>query len=217
MPIPTKLHGYRYSVYNRIARLVLEEKGVCYTIVEVDPFAEEIPASHLKMHPFGRVPVLCHGDFRIYETSAITRYIDAAFVGSSLTPNQPSALGRMAQVIAIVDNYGYWPMVRQVFTQRVFHSLEGEPIDENEILKGLLESNKVLAALEKIAVEGIVLDGENVSLADFHLAPLIDYFCRTPEGATAIKNYPSVARWWNNVSKRASFLATDPDLPSKHR
>ena len=38
------LHGYRYSVYVRIARLALAEKGVAYDRVEVNPFAADVPA-----------------------------------------------------------------------------------------------------------------------------------------------------------------------------
>ena len=41
------LHGYRYSVYVRIARLALAEKGVAYDRVEVNPFAPDVPASYL--------------------------------------------------------------------------------------------------------------------------------------------------------------------------
>ena len=67
------LHGYRYSVYQRIARLTLEEKGVAYQQVEVNPFATDVPAAYLALHPFGRVPALVHDGFALYETAAITR------------------------------------------------------------------------------------------------------------------------------------------------
>ena len=43
MIAPIILHGYRFSVYSRIARIVLEEKGVEYAMVEVDPFAKKVP------------------------------------------------------------------------------------------------------------------------------------------------------------------------------
>ena len=78
-----ELIGYRYSVYLRIARLVLAEKGVAFTQVEVNPFAGA-PDWYLALHPFGRVPTLRHGDFVLYETSAISRYVDAAFDGPAL-------------------------------------------------------------------------------------------------------------------------------------
>ena len=73
------LHGYRYSVYNRIARLALAEKGLACERVEVNPFDPDRPAVYLTLHPFGRVPVLVHDGFALYETGAITRYLDRAF------------------------------------------------------------------------------------------------------------------------------------------
>src|SRR5579871_5451798 len=138
------LHGYRYSVYVRIARLALAEKGVTCDRVEVNPFAPDVPASYLALHPFGRVPALVHDGFTLYETGAITRYIDRAFPGPSLQPTGLQALARMDQIIAIADSYGYWPMVRQVFSQGVFRPRLGQPADTAEIGRGLVASAKVL-------------------------------------------------------------------------
>lgn len=220
MPAPHSptLHGYRYSVYNRVARLTLEEKGVDYDTVEVDPFADPVPPDFLKMHPFGRVPTLRHGDFTIYETAAIARYVDAAFPGPPLTPTAPRALGRVAQVVSIVDSYGYWPMVRQVAVQRVFNPLEGEPTDPDDLADGLQKSRKALAALDAIAAEGEALTlgaGGEVTLADLHLAPMIDYFVRAPEGAAALADHPALAGWWAAMAARPSMAATDPGLPAR--
>ncbi|MEM8850534.1 MAG: glutathione S-transferase N-terminal domain-containing protein [Pseudomonadota bacterium] len=92
MMAPVTLHGYRFSVYHRIARMALAEKSVAYAVAHVDPFDPALPATWLRMHPFGRVPVLAHGDFHLYETVAITRYIDAAFPGPRLTPAPANAL-----------------------------------------------------------------------------------------------------------------------------
>ena len=109
MAEPVHLHGYRYSVYNRIARLVLLLKNVEHQTIEVDPFAE-LSEAYLRLHPFGRVPVLTHGAFQLFETSAITRYVDRAFGGRWLQPESAAALARMDQVIAVIDAYAYWPM-----------------------------------------------------------------------------------------------------------
>ncbi|WP_236062582.1 glutathione S-transferase N-terminal domain-containing protein [Paraburkholderia nemoris] len=81
------LYGAAWSVYVRIARLALEEKQINYRLVEVDVFAENgVPQEHLKRHPFGRIPTFEHGDFHLYETGAIVRYIDDAFPGCRLQP-----------------------------------------------------------------------------------------------------------------------------------
>lgn len=205
------LHGYRYSVYNRIARLALHQKDVAYTTVEVDPFADLDPA-YLKLHPFGRVPALTHGTFTVFETRAITRYIDQAFAGPPLQPADTKALARMDQVTGIIDNYGYWPMVRQVFSQRVFCPLEGEPSNEDEIVAGLAASRQVLAVLNDIAEEGLVLNGRDFTLADCHLAPMIDYFIRADEGRDALLAYPTLHSWWERVSIMPALESTDPKL-----
>src|SRR5436190_22444990 len=128
--MPLVLHGYHYSVYLRIVRLVLAEKGLSYDRIEVDPFAPDVPAAYLALHPFGRVPTLVHDGFVLYETGAITRYVDRTFAGSALQPATPRALARMDQLIGIIDSYGYWPMVRQVFSHRVFRAAAGRPVDE---------------------------------------------------------------------------------------
>ena len=59
----------------------------------------------------------------------------------------------MDQIIGIVDSYGYWPMVRQVFSHRVFRPPLGQPADEAEVERGLAGAAKVLAALEALASE----------------------------------------------------------------
>ena len=142
------LHGYHYSVYNRIARLALAEKELACERVEVNPFDPDRPAAYLTLHPFGRVPVLVHDGFALYESGAITRYLDRAFPGPHLQPTEPRALARMDQIIGVVDSYGYWPMVRQVFSHGFFRPRRGLTGDPAEVTRGLEGSARVLAALE---------------------------------------------------------------------
>ena len=152
--------------------MALAEKNVAYTQREINPFEETIASSYFNLHPFGRVPVLVHDDFTLYETSAIARYINAAFDGPDLQPTDPKCCARMAQIISIIDSYAYWPMVRQVFSHRVFKPFCGDDADENEISAGLKSAECVLDALETIAREGLQLTTDDISLADLHLAPV---------------------------------------------
>ena len=211
------LHGYHYSVYVRIARLVLAEKGVTYDRVEVNPFAADVPATYLALHPFGRVPTLVHegshGGFVLYETSAITRYIDRAFPGPALQPSDPRACARMDQIIGVVDSYAYWPLVRQVFVHGVFRKRTGGDSDAAELARGLAASAKVLGALEALAAPEAFLVGPALSLADLHLGAMIAYFTAAPEGMALLKTHRQLAGWWERLGGRPSFPATDPGLP----
>ena len=207
------LRGYQFSVYNRIARVALHEKGVSYEIEEIDPFADDVPEHYVQRQPFGRVPVLSHGAFDVYETAAIGRYVDAAFEGPRLVPLDVDNLTRLAQVVSIVDSYGYRPMVRQVFAHRVFRPALGEESDWAEIEYGLAESRPVLQALDKLASEAHILDRKTFTLADCHLAPMIAYFVQAPEGAKALRDYAALSDWWEWASQRESIDETDPGLP----
>ena len=67
-----RVFGADYSVYVRIVRLCLIEKGVEYELLPIDVFAKEgPPQSYLARHPFGRIPAFEHAGFWLYETSAI--------------------------------------------------------------------------------------------------------------------------------------------------
>jgi glutathione S-transferase len=209
------LHGYHYSVYVRIARLALAEKGVVYARVEVNPFAPDVPAAYLAMHPFRRVPVLVHGDFVLYETGAITRYVDETFPGPRLQPEAPRERARMTQIISIVDAYAYWPMVRQVFSHAVFRPRVGELVDLTEIGSGLEGSAHALGALEALAAASTFLIGDRLSLADLHLAPMMAYFVAAPEGRQLLPEYPKLSGWWQAMQQRQSLAATDPGLPPR--
>jgi glutathione S-transferase len=63
------VYGFPRSTFVQIARLVLEHKNVPYEFRDLEP--EMGTRTHLALHPFDRVPILQHGDFTLYETSAI--------------------------------------------------------------------------------------------------------------------------------------------------
>ena len=91
------LLGLRISAYTRIARLALEEKNVNYVLQEVDIFADDGPPSEYLVHnPFGTIPCLLYGEFCLFETSAINRYIDELFPGQPLQPNSAADRARIA-------------------------------------------------------------------------------------------------------------------------
>ena len=203
------LHGYRYSVYTRTVRLALLSKGVEHRTIEVDPFGE-LSEAYLALHPFGRVPVLTHGAFELFETGAITRYVDRAFTGRPLQPEGAAALARMDQVISVVDAYAYWPMVRQVASHGFFRPLFGEKTSREAIDAGLEASAKVLSFLDGVAGEGIVLNGRDISLADCHLAPMMDYFVRAEAGKAALCDHVALQKWWDRISGLDLLKATDP-------
>ena len=208
-----ELHCYRYSVYSWIARFALEVMGVDYRLIVINPFAGDVPEGYLALHPFKRVPVLVHGSFQLYETGAITRYVDEAFAGPHLQPSSPQGRARMSQLISVVDSYVYWPLVRQVFSHSVFRPRLGRAPDVTEVDEGLKAAAVALAALERLAADAPYLCGPELSLADIHLAPMIGYFAMAEEGAALLKQQPKLSRWWSTIGSRQPYLTTKPKLP----
>lgn len=210
---PPVIYGPALSTYVRTARLVCEEKGAAYELVDVDIMqgANKTP-EHLARHPFGRVPAFEHDGFRLYETSAITRYLDAALPGPALTPADPKGAARMQQAIAIVDSYAYGSMISAIVIQRVVMPMVGGVADETVIAAAIPTAETSLAAFEELLGGGHFLAGDGLSLADLHLAPVMAYFSATPEGQARLPNHPRLARWWGAVSSRPSMVKTQPPL-----
>lgn len=201
--------GAPYSVYVRIVRLTLEEKGVSYDIDPVDVFAEGGPGEdHLKRHPFGKIPTFEHDGNTIFETGAIARYIDEAFDGPLLQPDTPLLRARMNQAIGLLDAYGYRAMVWDIFVERVERPAEGTPADEAKIAAALPVAETCLSALERLSPDSRWLAGDAISLADLFAAPMFAYFLQAPEGAEMVSRYPRLSAWWAAMSRRPSFAAT---------
>lgn len=201
-----RVFGVKRSVYTRTVLIALLEKEVPYHFTETDPFVTD----DNNPHPFGRVPFVQHGDTGLYETSAITAYVDAIFDGPPLSPDGPVEHVRSQQVISIIDSYLYWPFVRQVYAHSISLPAHGLPHDQNEVNVGLSAAPQVLGSLEKLSQEGRVLTADRFQLADMHLTPMIDYFLRVPKAKALFGHYPCLNRWWEFVSAQPSVRKTRP-------
>lgn len=111
MPDPI-VYGFPRSTYVNIVRLVLTHKDVPYVFHDLEPVMGK--PEHLALHPFNRVPILRHGDFTVYETSAIASYVDEAFDGPRLTPQDVRERARMNQWVSAVNSYYYPYMIYHV-------------------------------------------------------------------------------------------------------
>lgn len=210
MKSPPRVFGADYSVYVRIVRLALEAKGVEYALVPVDVFARDgPPAWYLRHHPFGRIPAFEHEGFRLFETGAITRYLDEAFDGPPLQPSGPRMRATMNQIIGVLDAYAYRALVWDVYVERVSKPKRGEASDEPRVAGGLKVAATCLATLADLKAPGHWLLGEQLTLADLHAAPMFAYFLRAPEARALIDSTPAIATWWNEVSGLPSFAATE--------
>ncbi|MEB8385972.1 glutathione S-transferase family protein [Rhodobacteraceae bacterium KMM 6894] len=211
-PAPLTLTGYRFSVYTRSVAMALHAKGVCHTYKECDPFDPVQARALLGVHPFGRVPVLQHGDFTLWETAAILHYSDTAFPGPVLTPDDLRGAARMRQVMGIADAYVYGPLVRGAVSNALFAPLEGTPPDTAALDAGLTAAPRVLDALNDIAAEGLTLRPGHLCLGACQLWPMLDYFTKVDAGAAMLTTRLALAAWAAAMGEHPAAICTRPDL-----
>lgn len=209
--MPTiKLWGFSNSTYVRTVRMLLAEKGVSdYEQVPVNVLTgEPKQPEHLARHPFGKVPVVEVDGFRIIETPAISGYLDALLPGRKLVPEDPKAAARSAMTVSIIDSYGYGALLGGVVAYHLFPDFVGGKNDaaHHEAIKN---GKLVLTEIMKIKGDDAFIARAEPSLADFYLAPIVDYVAMTPH-RDEFMALPGLSAWWGKVSALESFKATQP-------
>ena len=188
------LFGFPRSTFVKVAELILIAKGVAYRFHDTE--TEMYLPVHLKRHPFGRVPVLQHDDFVLYETSAIAAYIDDAFAGPKLSPADPKRRARMNQWIGNLNWYFYPEMIYHVAHERLVYPELGIPGNDAIVLRAM---PKVLQALDAMSAELAdgrpFITGDSVTMADYFLLPTMFAFALTPEGNATLPKFPGIVAW----------------------
>jgi len=205
-----KLYGFPLSTYVRTARMACVEKGVIYELEPLSP--AECQARRL--HPFGKIPVMEHDGLRLFETSAIVRYIDASFDGPPLQPDGRIEQARMEQWISAIGDTIYDAMIRRCVLQYAFPRREDGQPDRKVIVPALKQTRRQLEVLDEAYGDRSFLDGDNLSLADLFLAPILFYLARIPpEGPGLLEAAPNVRRGIAVMENRTSFGETVPPSP----
>ncbi len=202
------VHTVPGSPFARAVLATLEEKGARYRLAPLAPNASKSP-EHLARHPFGRVPVLAHDGFSLYETQAILRYLDRVLPQPALTPADPRRAARMDQVMNIND----WYLFHGVGNVIVFHrviapQLLGLQPDEAAIEAAMPRARTVFAELARLLGEQPFFAGDALSLADLMVAPAAAFFTATREWAELGVPHANLVAWLKRMEARPSLQAT---------
>src|ERR1700694_5049685 len=202
------VHSIPGSPFGRAVLTTLEEKGTSYRFSPVAPGTLR-SAEHLARHPFGRVPVLEHNGFLLYETQAILRYLDRVLPNPALTPVDPKRAARMDRVMNVND----WYLFQGVVNVIVFHRVVGPRVmgltpDEAAIEAAMPKARAVFAELARLLGGPPFFAGDAISLADLLVAPQLAFFTQTPEWAVLGAPHKNLAAWLARMEARPSLRAT---------
>jgi glutathione S-transferase len=202
------VHSIPGSPFGRAVLATLEEKGAAFRLAPVAPGTFR-SAAHLARHPFGRVPVLEHNGFSLYETQAILRYLDRVLPTPALTPADPIAAARMDQVMNVNDWYLFQGVGNVIGFQRVVGPmLLGLTPDEAVIAAAMPQARAVFEELARLLGEQPYFAGDAISLADLLVAPQIGFFTQTPEWTELGAPRANLVAWLARMEARPSMRAT---------
>lgn len=194
------LYGTPQSTYVRTTRLLLTEANVDYQLQDVGIFnGDNQTKEYLAKHPFGKVPTLEIEGTTIYETAAITYYLNQQLANGKYAP--PDALGqtRMRQIMAIVDSYLYQPAVGTIVIQNLIVPSQGGKTDTTAVKEAIAPTQQALKAIENLCSGSPFLVSSLITIADFYLIPIFFYLEKTPQFGQVTANTPKLQNWWQQT------------------
>lgn len=199
-----KVYGHPLSTCTRKVLTVLEEKGQPAEFITIDLMkGEQKKPEYLAKQPFGVVPVLEDGDFRLFESRAIIRYLDGKFATPALQPAELKARSTMEQWMQVEQSY-FTPGAMKIIMQNLFAPMGGGTPNEQIVEQGRLEVQRALDVMDKHLAGKEYFAGEQFSLADLGYMPYVEYLFAAKAG-NLITSRANVSAWWSRVSHRPSW------------
>ena len=178
--------------------------GIDYEFVALTPGDHKQP-DHLARHPYGKVPSLIHDDVLLYESSAIARYLDEAFDGPSLQGATPRDRALVTQWISVVNCYLY----NQVVMDLLFPFRKGDMSDD-ALANVTARIQHTLTQLEGAIGTGTWLVGDQITLADYFVGPLLFVLGMLEPGQRILAEFPAVGRLMTALKESSSLMAAAP-------
>lgn len=188
-----KIFGFAPSTYVRTARLVCEEKEIAYELVPLD---FQSP-SHAALHPFLKMPSMQHADASLFETLAIVTYLNEEFPGPDLEAGSGPGRARMLQWISAANDYLYADVVGRF--------AKADEVDP----KAVEQARLVLTPVDRALAQQPFLAGDELTLADLFVLPMLLYTEKAVGDAKWLSALPDLSRWLDGLRDRPSVHATE--------
>jgi glutathione S-transferase len=204
--------GAPQSNYVWVARIACAEKGVPYQLLPVRPHTPEVDA----IHPFGKIPVMRHGEVSLCESRAICFYIDHAFAGPPLAPRAPFGGALTEQWISLVNTATDPLFVRRYAVAYFFPGTADGTPNRAVIDVALPEMERHFAVLDAAVAATGHLVGDSFTLADINLLPILFYLDQLPESRAMLRDSRNLEAYRRRHFERPSVNENiPPPLPGR--
>lgn len=205
------------SPYSWRVMLALEHKRLAYSSHQLQLSKQEQKSPQmLAMNFRGRVPVLKHDDYVVFESLAILYYLDLKYPDPPLFGRSPEEAGVIMRVVCEYQSYAEAHVMKLV---RTLSFAEHEtPMDELAASMHVV-ANEARSIEARLARSNWVV-GESFTAADIVIFPALQallHALHKPEGAQLSSrflplevNYPALARWIARVEALPGYERTYP-------
>ncbi|KAL1833517.1 hypothetical protein ACET3Z_003168 [Daucus carota] len=185
----------------------LLELDLDYEFVHVDlDSGEHKQPPFLLRQPFGQVPAIEEGDFKLFESRAIIRYYAAKYAekGVKLIGNTLEERALVEQWLE-VEAHNFNPMLYTLVLQLLVFPKMGGKMDHVLVQECEEKLEKVLDVYEQRLSESKYLAGDYFSLADLSHLPGIRYLMNEIGLGHLVTDRKSVNSWWIDISGRSAW------------
>jgi glutathione S-transferase len=195
------LYGANLSSPANKVRFALNLLGLEYEYKQVNLRAgEHKTEEYLKIHPAGKVPALTDGDFCLFESNAMIRYL-ADKCDSELYPKDLKKRATVEQWLDYCSIHLGMSMARVTFN-RVFAPAFGMPVDESSLKTGIEFLARDLPVIDKQLGKTKYMAGNDMTLADISLLSCLDPAEVSDVDLTPYKN---ICAWRNELCKQEFY------------
>ncbi|WP_375780897.1 glutathione S-transferase family protein [Bradyrhizobium sp. ma5] len=165
-------------------------------------FGKNDQADYLAMNPNGRVPTLVDGDYVLWESNSVMRYLCLAYgQGSSVYPHAPKAR-------AAVDRWLDWTLsTLQPVERPLFWGLVRTAPEKRDMVQSQKDADAagvVWRVVDAQLASRRYVEGDQFTIADIALGAFARRWFGV-EGVTKPK-LPHLERWFGEIAQRPAFI-----------
>ncbi|MBS9439547.1 glutathione S-transferase [Photorhabdus noenieputensis] len=178
----------------------LKELDIPYHQIDIGgKFGKLDDPQYLKMNPNGKIPCLQEGDFILWESNAIVRYLAAKFGKDVLYPQDLQERANGDKWMDWVGSH-LFPHIKQLVIGFI-RTPEAER-DQKQLEQTLAEIEKLMEVLDDTLAEQKYLSGDKFGMADIALGPMIYPWLNIPIKRPSL---PNIERWYQLIAERPAF------------